>query len=31
MKAWNMITLNGYTVEIILACTAIESIALLWG
>ncbi|HII93090.1 MAG TPA: archaeosortase A, partial [Methanosarcina sp.] len=28
MKAWNMISLNGYTVEIILACTAIESIAL---
>jgi archaeosortase A len=31
MKAWNMITLNGYTVEIILACTAIESIALFIG
>lgn len=31
MKAWNMITLNGYTVEIILACTAIESIALFMG
>lgn len=31
MKVWNMITLNGYTVEIILACTAIESIALFIG
>lgn len=31
MKAWNMISLNGYTVEIILACTAIESIALFMG
>jgi archaeosortase A (PGF-CTERM-specific) len=31
MKAWNMITLNGYTVEIILACTAIESMALFMG
>lgn len=31
MKTWNMITLNGYTVEIILACTAIESIALFMG
>ncbi|MHC1756088.1 MAG: archaeosortase A [Methanosarcina sp.] len=31
MKAWNTITLNGYTVEIILACTAIESIALFMG
>ena len=31
MRAWNMITLNGYTVEIILACTAIESIALFIG
>ncbi|MGB9133944.1 MAG: archaeosortase A [Methanosarcina sp.] len=31
LKAWNMITLNGYTVEIILACTAIESIALFMG
>ncbi|HWQ49532.1 MAG TPA: archaeosortase A [Methanosarcina sp.] len=31
MKAWNMISLNGYTVEIILACTAIESIALFIG
>ncbi|HWR25311.1 MAG TPA: archaeosortase A [Methanosarcina sp.] len=31
MQAWNMITLNGYTVEIILACTAIESIALFMG
>jgi archaeosortase A (PGF-CTERM-specific) len=29
--AWNKITLNGYTVEIILACTAIESIALFIG
>jgi archaeosortase A len=31
LKAWNIITLNGYTVEIILACTAIESIALFMG
>ena len=31
MKDWNMITLNGHTVEIILACTAIESIALFMG
>jgi archaeosortase A (PGF-CTERM-specific) len=31
MNDWNMITLNGYTVEIILACTAIESIALFMG
>jgi archaeosortase A (PGF-CTERM-specific) len=31
LKAWNLITLNGYTVEIILACTAIESIALFIG
>lgn len=31
MEAWNLITLNGYTVEIILACTAIESIALFIG
>lgn len=31
MKDWNMISLNGYTVEIILACTAIESIALFMG
>ncbi|MDQ1252595.1 MAG: archaeosortase [Euryarchaeota archaeon] len=31
MEAWNLITLNGYTVEIILACTAIESIALFFG
>ena len=31
LKAWNMISLNGYTVEIILACTAIESIALFMG
>lgn len=31
LKAWNMITLNGYTVEIILACTAIESMALFIG
>lgn len=30
-KAWNMITLNGHTVEIILACTAIESISLFMG
>ncbi|MBP1908159.1 archaeosortase A [Methanolobus bombayensis] len=31
MVTWNKITLNGYTVEIILACTAIESIALFIG
>lgn len=31
LKDWNLITLNGYTVEIILACTAIESIALFVG
>ncbi|AKB68198.1 archaeosortase A [Methanosarcina mazei] len=31
LKAWNMITLNGHTVKIILACTAIESIALFMG
>lgn len=31
MESWNTITLNGYTVEIILACTAIESIALFMG
>jgi archaeosortase A (PGF-CTERM-specific) len=31
LEAWNLITLNGYTVEIILACTAIESIALFIG
>jgi archaeosortase A (PGF-CTERM-specific) len=31
MNTWNTITLNGYTVEIILACTAIESIALFMG
>lgn len=31
MEAWNTITLNGHTVEIILACTAIESIALFMG
>jgi len=31
MEAWNLITLNGHTVEIILACTAIESIALFMG
>lgn len=31
LNAWNLITLNGYTVEIILACTAIESIALFIG
>lgn len=28
---WNLIVLNGYQVEIILACTAIESIALFFG
>lgn len=31
MISWNLITLNGYTVKIILACTAIESIALFTG
>ncbi|WP_319508528.1 archaeosortase A [uncultured Methanolobus sp.] len=31
MVAWNKIALNGYQVEIILACTAIESIALFIG
>ncbi len=31
MIAWNKVALNGYTVEIILACTAIESIALFIG
>lgn len=31
MAAWNIILLNGRTVEIILACTAIESIALFAG
>lgn len=31
MAAWNKIALNGYQVEIILACTAIESIALFIG
>ncbi|TGC10893.1 archaeosortase A [Methanolobus halotolerans] len=31
MTAWNKIGLNGYQVEIILACTAIESIALFIG
>ncbi|MDY0387206.1 MAG: archaeosortase A [Methanolobus sp.] len=31
MVAWNKIALNGYRVEIILACTAIESIALFIG
>lgn len=30
-EAWNQISLNGYLVEIILACTAIESIALFMG
>ena len=30
-EAWNLISLNGHTVEIILACTAIESIALFMG
>lgn len=29
--SWNLISYNGYTVEIILACTAIESIALFSG
>ena len=28
---WNLIAVNGYKVEIILACTAIESIALFVG
>jgi len=31
MAEWNKIALNGYQVEIILACTAIESIALFIG
>jgi len=31
MVSWNMISLHGYDVEIILACTAIESIALFIG
>ncbi|WP_292471513.1 archaeosortase A [Methanolobus sp.] len=31
MTAWNKVALNGYQVEIILACTAIESIALFIG
>ncbi|WP_406659862.1 archaeosortase A [Methanolobus sp. ZRKC3] len=31
MTAWNKIGMNGYKVEIILACTAIESIALFIG
>jgi archaeosortase A (PGF-CTERM-specific) len=31
MEGWNMLVLNGRTVEIILACTAIESIALFAG
>ncbi|WP_094228066.1 archaeosortase A [Methanolobus psychrotolerans] len=31
MIAWNKIALNGYQVEIILACTAIESIAMFIG
>lgn len=31
MAAWNKISLGGYQVEIILACTAIESIALFIG
>ena len=31
MVAWNKIALDGYQVEIILACTAIESIALFIG
>ncbi len=30
-EAWNQISLNGHFVEIILACTAIESIALFMG
>jgi archaeosortase A (PGF-CTERM-specific) len=31
LKSWNMMALNGKSVEIILACTAIESIALFIG
>lgn len=31
MPSWNMMTLNGRSVEIILACTSIESIALFAG
>ncbi|MFP4655075.1 MAG: archaeosortase A [Methanohalobium sp.] len=31
MDSWNLINFNGYTVKIILACTAIESIALFTG
>jgi archaeosortase A (PGF-CTERM-specific) len=31
MEGWNIISLNGRTVEIVLACTAIESIALFAG
>jgi archaeosortase A len=31
MESWNILTLNGRSVEIILACTAIESIALFAG
>jgi len=31
MQSWNMMTLNGRSVEIILACTSIESIALFAG
>jgi archaeosortase A (PGF-CTERM-specific) len=31
MESWNIIALNGRTVEIVLACTAIESIALFAG
>jgi archaeosortase A (PGF-CTERM-specific) len=31
MEGWNIIALNGRTVEIVLACTAIESIALFSG
>jgi len=31
MPSWNIMTLNGRSVEIILACTAIESIALFSG
>ena len=31
MEDWNLITLNGHTVRIILACTAIESMALFMG
>jgi archaeosortase A (PGF-CTERM-specific) len=30
-STWNTISFNGYTVEIILACTAIESMALFMG